>query len=129
MDKLMYNKAKEFMEIVAKDKKFDVSITTMKKLAEKLEVDEIDITDTSGVIRSSNLESAVGLDLYDILLKYDHIDLPKYLFVDNNPYSVGGLRNSANTGTLFKFMMVPDYEKKIIYQVGLSYESLLKLLN
>lgn len=129
MDKLMYNKTKEFMKIVAKEKNFDASISTMKKLAEKLEVDEIDLTDSNGVIRYSNLESGVGLDLYDILLKYDHIDLPKYLFVDKNPYSVSVLRNSANTGTLFKFMMVPDYEKKIIYQVGLSYESLLKLLN
>lgn len=129
MDKLMYNKAKQFMEIAAKNKNFEASITNMRKLAQEIEVDEIDFTDNKGIIRCSNLESGVGLDLYDVLLKYDNVDLDKYLFVDKNPYSASILRKSANTGTLFKYLMVPDYEKRIIYQVGLSYESLLKLLN
>jgi hypothetical protein len=129
MDKLMYNKTKQFMEIVAKSKNFEANIKTMKRLAEELEVDEIDFTDSNGIVRCSNLESGFGLDLYDILLKYEKFDLKKYLFVDKNPYSASALRISANTGVLFKFMMVPDYEKKIIYQVGLSYDSLLKLLN
>ena len=129
MDKLMYNKTKQFMDIVGKSKNFDGSISNMRRLAEELEVDEIDFTDRNGVLCCSNLESGVGIDIYDILLKYEKMDLEKYLFVDKNPYSSGALRMSANTGTLFKYMMVPDFEKKIVYQVGLSYESLLKLLN
>lgn len=129
MDKLMYNKTRQFMDIVVKDKNFEASITTMQRLAKELEVDEIDFTDSNGVVVCSNLESGFGLDLYDVLLKYENFDLKKYLFVDKNPYSASALRISANTGTLFKYMMVPDFEKKTIYQVGLSYESLLKLLH
>lgn len=129
MDNVMYDKTIQFMEKVKKNKNFVGSITTMQRIAEELQVDEIDLSDTKGVLCSSNLSSGIGLDIYDVLLKYENFDLKKYLFVDKNTYSASALRISANTGSLFKYMMVPDFEEKIIYQVGLSYESLLKLLN
>lgn len=129
MDKLMYNKTKQFMEAVSKIKDFDGSISNMKKLAREFEVDQIDISDRNGVLLYSNLEHEIGLNLYEILLKYEGFDLQKYLFIDKNPYSASLLKKSVNTGELFKYMMVPDFEKRIIFQVGLSYESLLKLLN
>jgi methyl-accepting chemotaxis protein len=129
MDKLMYDKTLQFMDLVKKNKDFDGSISSMQRLAGELEVDEIDFSDSNGVLCCSNLKSGIGLNLYEVLLKYENFDLKKYLFVDKNPYSASALRISANTGTLFKYMMVPDYEKKVIFQVGLSYESLLKLLN
>ncbi len=128
MDKLMYNKTRQLMDIIAKDKNFEASITAMQRLARELEVDEIDYTDTNGIVVCSNLESGFGLDLYGVLSKFDNLDLKKYLFDDKNPYLASVLRLSVNTGTLFKYMMVPDFENKIVYQVGLSYESLLKLL-
>lgn len=129
MDKIMYNKTLEFMKRVKNNKDFDGSLSAMQKLAVEFGVDEIDYSDTKGVLICSNLASGVGLDIYDVLLKYENFDLEKYLFKDKNPYSASALRISANTGQLFKFMMVPDFEERIIYQVGLSYESLLKLLN
>lgn len=129
MDRLMYNKTIQFKEMVESDKNFEGSISVMQKLAQVLEVDEIDYSDSKGVLCCSNMESGIGLDLYDVLLKYENFDLRKYLFIDKNPYSASSLRVSANTGKLFKYMMVPDYEKQIIYQVGLSYDSLLRLLN
>lgn len=129
MDKIMYNKTLQFMDRVKNNKNFDRSISSMQRLAEELQVDEIDFSDTKGVLCCSNLSSGVGLDIYDVLLKYENFDLERYLFKDKNPYSASALRISANTGSLFKYMMVPDFENKIIYQVGLSYESLLKLLN
>jgi methyl-accepting chemotaxis protein len=129
MDKIMYNKTKQFIEFVERVKKFDGSFSAMSRLAEELEVDEIDFSDENGILCCSNIESAIGLNLYDVLLKYESFDLEKYLFTDKNPYSASALRKDANTGRLFKYMMVPDYKKRIIYQVGLSYESLLKLLN
>lgn len=129
MDKIMYNKTIKFMQRVKNNKNFDGSISAMQKLAVEFGVDEIDFSDSKGVLRCSNLASGVGLDLYDVLLKYENFDLEKYLFKDRNPYSASALRISANTGQLFKYMMVPDFDGKAIYQVGLSYESLLKLLN
>ena len=101
----------------------------MKKLAEELNVDEVDFSDTKGILSYSSTESAIGLDLYDVMLKQNNFDLKKYLFVDKNPYSASPLLKSAQTNRLFKFIMVPSYETQIIYQVGLSYESLLILLN
>lgn len=56
-------------------------------------------------------------------------DLKKDLFIDKNPYSVSLLKTSVQTGKLHKFMMVLNYDTGIIYQVSLSYESLLKLLD
>lgn len=129
LDRSMYNKVKEFMEIVNKSKSFDGSISCMEKLATEFEVDQIDISDRNGILCCSNIKGEIGLNLYEIMLKYDGFDLKKYLFVDKNPYSASPLKKSVNSGELFKYMMVPDYEKEIIYQVGLSYESLLKLLN
>jgi methyl-accepting chemotaxis protein len=129
MDRRMYNTTKRFMELVASTKNFDESISNMQKLAEKFEVDHIDISDRNGVLRCSNLDYEIGLNIYEVLLKYEGFDLKKYLFVDKNPYSASPLKKSVNTGKLFKYMMVADYEKNIVFQVGLSYESLLKLLS
>lgn len=129
MDKLMYDKTIQLMNKLKKNKNFDGSIASMQSLAEELKVDEIDYSDSKGVLCCSNLTSAIGLDIYDVLLKYENFDLKKYLFVDKNPYSASALRVSANTGSLFKYMMVPDFEENVIYQVGLSYESFMKLLN
>lgn len=129
MDKLMYKKAIEVKQRVEKDKNFDGSVSTMKRLVNELEVDEIDITDSKGVMSFSNIPGAVGLNIFDLMMKNENFDLKKHLFVDKNPYSASALKVSAQTGTLFKFMMIPDYEKQIMYQVALSYESLLKLLN
>lgn len=129
MDKIMYNKTLLFMNKVKKNRDYEYSTLVMQQLAEEFQVDEIDFTDSNGVVKYSNLTSAIGLDLYDVLLKYENFDLEKYLFIDKNKYSASALRMSANTGTLFKYMMVPDFEEKKIYQVGLSYESFCKLLD
>ncbi|MHC6178686.1 hypothetical protein ACYUJ6_02330 [Clostridium sp. JNZ X4-2] len=98
-------------------------------MAEQLGVNEIDISDTDGVIRFSNVKDALDLNLYKLILENKKQDVRKYLFDDKNNYYVTPLEISTQTGELFKFMIVPDYEKKIIYQVALSYESLLKLLD
>lgn len=129
MDKLMYDKTKEFMEYIKKTRDFDGSISNMKKLAQEFRVDQIDISDINGVLCYSNLEHEIGLNLYEILLKFEDFDLKKYFFTDRNPYSATPLKKSVRTGELFKYLMVPDFDKRIIYQVGLSYESLLKLLH
>jgi methyl-accepting chemotaxis protein len=128
MDKIMYNKALQFKNMVMDDKNFNGSNSDLMKIAEALQVDELDITDSKGVICSSNLESALGLDLYGVMLKQSDFDLKKYLLSDKNKYSVTPLIRSEQTGTFFKFIEIADCEHQVIYQVGLSYEALMEML-
>lgn len=129
MDKLMYEKTIKLMNIVSKTREFDSSLSNMKQIAEDLSVDEIDITDSRGVVRYSNLPNAIGINIYELLPQTGDLDLRKHLFLDKNPYYASALHKSIQSGKLFKFLMVADYEKQIVYQLGLSYESLIKLLN
>ncbi len=129
MNKIMYNKALELKELIGKNKGFTGSMSEMEKLAEELGLDEVDYSDTNGVICASNIRSAMGLDLYDVMMRQNNFDLKKHIFVDKNPYSVSPLIKSEQSGQLFKYLEIPDLDKQIIYQVGLSYESLIKLLN
>ncbi|HYF81688.1 MAG TPA: methyl-accepting chemotaxis protein [Clostridia bacterium] len=129
MNKIMYNKALEFKLRVEKNKEFTGSIADMEKLAKELGIDEIDYSNSKGVFCASNIQSALGMDLYDIKMKQSNFDLRKHLFIDKTPYSVSPLIKSGQTGKLFKFLQIPNLDKQIVYQVGLSYESLIKLLN
>lgn len=129
MDKLMFEKALELRERIEKNKAFSGSASDMERLARELGVDEVDYSNTEGVICASNLQSAIGLNLYDVMMRQNNFDLRKHLFVDKNPYSVSPLIESEQTGQLFKFLEIPGLGKQIIYQVGLSYEALNKLLN
>jgi hypothetical protein len=64
-----------------------------------------------------------------LILENKKQDIRKYLFEDKNKYYVTPLEMSAQTKKLFKFMIVPDYERRLLYQVALSYDSLFKLLD
>lgn len=100
----------------------------MNKIANQLNVDQVSISDDKGIIRYTNLKESVNLDLYDVMKKFENFDLKKYLFLDKNDYSSSALRKMEGTDKLFKFMMTADHQRQIIYEVGLSYESLLNLL-
>jgi len=129
MDRLMYNKALEFRGRVERSKGFAGSVAEMESLKSELGVDEVDYTDTNGVVCASSDRTAIGLDLYAVMLKQSNFDLKKHIFVDKKQYSVSPLVKSEQSGRLFKFIMIPGSEKEIIYQVGLSYDVLSKILN
>ncbi len=129
MDRLMYDKALELKDRVEKTKGFTGSPADMEKLAKELGVDEVDYTDTNGVICASNLQSALGLDLYDVMMRQNGFDLKKHVFADKHPYAASPLIKSEQTGQMFKFLEIASHERQNIYQVGLSYESLDILLN
>lgn len=129
MDRLMYNKALEFRRKVESGKSFTGAVAEMESLKIELGVDEVDYTDTHGVVCASSDKTAIGLDLYAVMLKQNNFDLKKHIFVDKKPYSVSPLVKSEQSGRLFKFIMIPGSEKEIIYQVGLSYDALNKILN
>ena len=128
MDRIMFNKALELKERIGKNRGFSGSVSDMEKLAKESGIDEVDYTDTKGAICASNLQSALGLNLYDVMMKQSNFDLKKHLFTDKKPYSVSPLIKSEQSGKLFKFLMIADFEKQIVYQVGLSYVSLNELL-
>jgi methyl-accepting chemotaxis protein len=128
MDKIMYNKALELKKRIDKNRDFKGSVSEMEKLAQDLMVDEIGQTDAQGVLCYSNNPSAIGINIYEMRLKQSNFDLKKFLFIDKNLYSPSLLVSSKQTGKLFKFLGIPDHEKQIIYQVALSYETLVKLL-
>lgn len=129
MDRLMYGKALELKRRVEGASETLNSLSDMKTLAGELGVDEADYTDSDGVVCASNAQSAIGLNLYDVMMRQNSFDLKKHLFVDKKPYSVSPLIKSEQTGQLFKFLMIADFKNKNVYQVGLSYESLKELLN
>ena len=128
MDKIMYGKALQLKEKVLSIRGFKGSVSEMAEIAKALEVDEVDFSDSRGVLIASNIQSAVGLDLYEVMLKQTNFDLKKHLFVDRNEYSASLLIKSEQTNQLFKFMAVSDIQSQTIYQVGLSYDSLMNLL-
>ena len=128
MDKIMNGKALQLKEKVISNRGFKGSVSEMSEIAKALEVDEVDFSDARGVLVASNIQSALGLNLYEVMLKQTNFDLKKHLFVDKNKYSASLLIKSEQTDQLFKFMAVSDIASQTIYQVGLSYESLMKLL-
>lgn len=128
MDRIMYNKALEFKAMIGKNKNFTGSNSEMVKIAQELGVDEVDFSDTNGVVCASNVQSALGLNLYEVIMKQNGFDVRKHMFVDKNPYWASPLIKSEQSGKLFKFLGIPDLEKQIVYQVGLSYEYFMKLL-
>lgn len=129
MDKLMYSKALEFREIAEHRKGFSGSAAEMESLRAQLGVDEVDYTDTHGVLCASSDKTAIGLDLYAVMLKQSNFDLRRHIFIDKKPYSISPLVKSEQSGKLFKFIMIPGTKKEIIYQIGLSYDALNKMLN
>lgn len=74
------------------------------------------------------MQSSLGVDLYKLKRDLEKLDMRKYLFDDKNLYSVGELTTSVQTGKLYKFLSIPGNTVGQIYQVALSYDSLLKLL-
>ena len=128
MDKIMFGKALQLKEKAISIRGFKGSVSEMAEIAKTMEVDEVDISDVRGVLIASNIQSALGLNLYEVMLKQTNFDLKKHLFVDKNEYSGSLLIKSEQSNQLFKFMAVSDIASQTIYQVGLSYESLMKLL-
>lgn len=88
-------------------------------LLEKTAMDAIYITDENGVVKYCNDKDAIGLDLYKVDESY------KALREGNITFIATPIKKRVEDNRLFKFLAIID-EKGIIYQVGLSIESLLK---
>lgn len=100
-----------------KDKNY-IDKDTIKKLLKKTEMDDIYITDSSGIVEYTSEKAAIKLDLYEadrsfLALKdreTDYVSTPIKIRVED--------------GKLFKFLTIIDEESRL-YQVGLSLETLM----
>lgn len=126
MDKLMYKKALE-LKSFAKNIK-DQDITVMQKISKKLEVDGVAITDDKGTFILSSDNQTLGANVYEFNLKQANIDLRKKFFKEKQRYHVTPIKLSFQTNKLFKFLSVPGADGRI-YQVSLSFDSLINLLS
>lgn len=91
----------------------------MQELLRETGVDTIYLTNENGVVKYSNEKKSIGLNLYQL----DKC----YLLLKNREktYVTTPLKKRVEDGRLFKFLAAVD-KNGIIYQVGLSIESLLK---
>lgn len=127
MDELMYRKALDARDYFEKDRNRNITKEDIGVLAKTLGVDQVDVTDKKGNIIKSNLDSSIGVNIYKVKMDLEKMDLKKYLFEDKNMYSVGELTTSVQTGKLYKFLTIPGKDGQV-YQVALSYDTLLELL-
>ncbi len=88
-------------------------------LLKETEVDVIYITDNNGEIKYSNEKESIGLNLYKLDSSYEQ------LRAGQKPYITTPIKRRVEDNQLFKFLAMLG-ENGIIYQVGLSINSLLK---
>ncbi|WP_432663140.1 methyl-accepting chemotaxis protein [Wukongibacter baidiensis] len=82
-------------------------------------IDVIYVTDNSGTIRYCNEEESIGLNLYEVDESFSSLKKGEVEYVTTP------VKKRVEDGKLFKFLAIVD-DKGIIYQVGLSIESLLE---
>ncbi|KAB3536028.1 methyl-accepting chemotaxis protein [Alkaliphilus pronyensis] len=88
-------------------------------LIEETGMDAIYVTDNKGVVKFSNVEDSIGLDLYKIDKSFN-------AFKEGTTMKVTTpVKKRVEDNRLFKFLATID-DKGIIYQVGLSIDTLLK---
>lgn len=101
----------------AKGKNIDDNLVNM--MLKETGVDVIYITDNKGEIKYCNEKESIGLNLYKIDSSYEQLKSRE------KPYITTPIKRRFEDNKLFKFLAKID-ENDIIYQVGLSINSLLK---
>lgn len=91
----------------------------INSLLPKTGIDVIYVTDNSGTIKYCNEEQSIGLNLYEVDESFSSLKRGEVEYVTTP------VKKRIEDNKLFKFLAVKD-EQGVIYQVGLSIESLLK---
>jgi len=118
--KVMEGKMLRDVRYIEKEvKNKDISDNLIKRLLKETGVDVIYLTDKNGQVKYCNEKECIGLNLY----KADE----SFLALKNGKasYVATPVKKRVEDGKLFKFLATID-EAGIIYQVGLSIESLMK---
>lgn len=97
----------------------DITKELIDKLLSDTGIDVMYITDSSGTVKHCNEDCSMGLNLYEIDNSFIQLKERKLKYIATP------IKARAEDGKLFKFLAVID-ENDIIYEIGLSIESLLK---
>jgi len=97
----------------------DITDGIINKLLVETGVDVIYITDNKGEVKYCNEKGSIGLKLYEVDLSFQALKEGKVKHVATP------VKKRFEDGRLFKFLAMID-ENGIIFQVGLSIDSLLK---
>ncbi|GMG95414.1 methyl-accepting chemotaxis protein [Tepidimicrobium xylanilyticum] len=116
MEEIMLKQAHYIREYALN--KGDLSEKDIEELLIKTKMDAIYITNSSGTVEFTNEKSAIGLNLYKVDQSFQALKEGKVEYV------VTPIKIRVEDGKLFKFLTIAD-DKKRLYEVGLSLESLL----
>lgn len=100
-----------------KDKQ--ISDNLINKLLKDTGVDVIYVTDNKGVIRHCNDKDSIGVNLYEADASFINLKEGRVKYIATP------VKKRIEDGKLFKFLAMID-DKGIIYEIGLSLETLLK---
>ncbi len=118
--KVMEGKMLRDVKYIEKEvKRNNLNDDLIRRLLKETGVDVIYITDKSGAVKYCNEKESLGLNLYQIDQSYS------VLKSGQAQYIATPVKKRVEDGKLFKFLAIID-GAGIIYQIGLSIESLIK---
>ncbi|MEJ8553006.1 methyl-accepting chemotaxis protein [Tepidibacter sp. Z1-5] len=115
MDVYMYNKALDIKKHLDKSEDLDI-----KKLANKLNVDDIYVVDSSGIIKQCSDKDGIGLDSFEI----DPVSYKASKLKEG--YESTPIRKRAHDDEMYKFLHIP-YKSGGVISVSLSLRSVLNI--
>lgn len=128
MNRLMYNKARQARELLARQDQARWTTDFLQQVCDELRIDCLSVSDLEGIYRWTSDANLLNMNIQKLVLERNKVDLQDYLRVKRNPYWASPILLSVEDGQLKKYLMVVD-EAGRIYQVALSFASLLKLLS
>lgn len=121
MEPNMVEKVLEFKKLTEHLPPEELTQERLQEIANILEVDQVSITDTAGVIKYANYPPSLGLQMYEITPD------TKKLFTENKLYNATPIIHNAEEGRLFKYVATGGTDKRI-YQVAQSFDTIVALL-
>lgn len=110
---------KDVRYIIDRTKGKVIDNNLLNTLIKETGVDVLYITDNKGNVKYSNDKQSIGLNLYDLDSSFEQLRSKQKLYVTTP------IKRRVEDNQLFKFLAMLD-ENDILYQVGVSINSLLK---
>jgi len=122
MERNMVEKVLEFKNITENLPESQLTQQYLQKIAGDLDMDQVSITDSNGIIRYASYPPSLGLNMYEVNPEI------QTLFTQNKNYTITPIIHNAEEGKLFKYAATKDGKKRI-YQVAQSFDTLIAFLN
>lgn len=118
LDEDYLTRARAFAYVIEKNPSIIESVSELKELATLLDVDELHVSDSNGIIAYSSVSQYVGLDFHDG--EQMRAFLPILESDDPNKYIIQEAQPNTAEGKIMKYVGVARKEQKGIVQVGLE---------